>query len=215
MFKPKVTIIDYGVGNLLSVQRALEKSGAEVVISSDPKKILKSSKVILPGVGAFPDGMKSLEKLGLTSVIQDYAAKNLPLLAICLGMELLFEQSSEFAPTNGLNLISGKVIPVPNRTLSGDRLRIPHIGWAKLEPAYEMNSWENTALSDVRVGSYTYFVHSYMAVPESRENLLATVSYGGHKIAAVVMKDNIIGCQFHPEKSAEVGLQILNRFCND
>lgn len=211
----KVTVIDYGVGNLLSVQRGLEKCGAEVSISSDPSEILNSTKVVFPGVGAFPDGMKALENLKLIPVIKEFVASNRPLLAICLGMELLFDESNEFFVTSGLGLISGKVVPVPNTGTGGNKLKIPHIGWAELQITKKYPNWKDTVLSDIKENESTYFVHSYMAVPEFEENLLSTVSYGGNRLAAVVKKDNLIGCQFHPEKSGTVGLRILNRFCND
>jgi glutamine amidotransferase len=183
MSSVKVTVIDYGVGNLLSVQRGLEKCGSTVTISSDPKVILNSEKVVFPGVGAFPDGMKALKKLDLISVIQDYVLSQKPLLAICLGMEMLFDESCEFSVTSGLALIPGKVVPVPSTATTGEKLKIPHI--------------------------------SYMAVPKFEENLVSTVTYGGNSLAAVVQKNNLTGCQFHPEKSGEVGLRILKRFCND
>ena len=211
----KVTVIDYGVGNLLSVQRGLEKCGAEVSISSDPREILNSTKVVFPGVGAFPDGMKALENLKLIPIIKEFVASKRPLLAICLGMELLFDESNEFSDTSGLGLISGKVVPIPNTGTDGIKLKIPHIGWAELQTTKKYPNWKNTVLSDINENESTYFVHSYMAVPEFEENLLSTVSYGGNRVAAVVKKDNLIGCQFHPEKSGNVGLRILNRFCND
>jgi len=215
MNSAKVTIIDYGVGNLLSVQRGLEKCGASVTISSDPKVLLSSERVVFPGVGAFPDGMNALNTLNLNSVIKDFVQTGRPLLAICLGMELLFDESTEFSLTSGLALISGRVVPVPSLSPQGEKLKIPHIGWAELETTKTHQNWYKTVLSDVRPLESAYFVHSYMAVPKYEENLLSTVSYGGNNLAAVVQKDNITGCQFHPEKSGEVGLRILSRFCND
>jgi glutamine amidotransferase len=215
MNSTKVTIIDYGVGNLLSVQRGLEKCGASVTISADPKVLLSSERVVFPGVGAFPDGMNALNKLNLNSVIKDFVQTGRPLLAICLGMELLFDESTEFSLTSGLALISGRVVPVPSLSPQGEKLKIPHIGWAELETTKTHQNWDKTVLSDVKPFESAYFVHSYMAVPKYEENLVSTVSYGGNNLAAVVQKDNITGCQFHPEKSGEVGLRILSRFCND
>lgn len=215
MNSTKVTIIDYGVGNLLSVQRGLEKCGASVLISSDPKVILGSERVVFPGVGAFPDGMGALKTLNLISVIKEFAQTERPLLAICLGMELLFDESTEFSLTSGLELISGRVIPVPSSTPKGEKLKIPHIGWAELETTDTHPNWDLTILSEVKPGESAYFVHSFMAVPKYEENLVSTVSYGGNKLAAVVKKNNVTGCQFHPEKSGEVGLRILKRFCDD
>jgi glutamine amidotransferase len=215
MSSVKVTVIDYGVGNLLSVQRGLEKCGSTVTISSDPKVILNSEKVVFPGVGAFPDGMKALKKLDLISVIQDYVLSQKPLLAICLGMELLFDESCEFSVTTGLALIPGQIVPVPPTATTGEKLKIPHIGWAELETSPSHPDWQATILSEVKPLQSAYFVHSYMAVPKFEENLVSTITYGGNSLAAVVQKDNLIGCQFHPEKSGEVGLRILKRFCND
>jgi len=214
MSSVKVTVIDYGVGNLLSVQRGLEQCGSTVAISSDPKVILNSEKVVFPGVGSFPDGMKALNRLDLISAIQDYALTEKPLLAICLGMELLFDQSCEFAITAGLALIPGQVIQVPSISTTGTKLKIPHIGWAELETTPSYPDWQTTILSEIKPLQSAYFVHSYMAVPKYEENLVSTVTYGGNRLAAVVQKDNLIGCQFHPEKSGEVGLRILKRFCN-
>jgi glutamine amidotransferase len=215
MNSAKVTIIDYGVGNLLSVQRGLEKCGASVTISSDPKVLLRSERVVFPGVGAFPDGMKALNTLNLNSVIKDFVQTGRPLLAICLGMELLFDESTEFSLTSGLALISGRVVPVPSLSPQGEKLKIPHTGWAELETTKTHQNWDKTVLSDVKPFESAYFVHSYMAIPKYEENLVSTVSYGGNNLAAVVQKENITGCQFHPEKSGEVGLRILSRFCND
>jgi glutamine amidotransferase len=215
MNSAKVTIIDYGVGNLLSVQRGLEKCGAHVTISSDPKIILSSERVVFPGVGAFPDGMNALKTLNLISVIKDFVLTERPLLAICLGMELLFDDSNEFSLTPGLSLIPGRVVPVPSLTPNGEQLKIPHIGWAELETTKTHPNWDKTMLSEIKPGESVYFVHSFMAVPKNEQNLLSTVSYGGNNLAAVVQKNNVTGCQFHPEKSGEVGLRILNRFCHE
>lgn len=210
-----ITVIDYGLNNLLSVQRALEKCGANVTISSDPKFIVESTKVVFPGIGAYPDGMNALKDLNLDSAIKTYALSGKPLLAICLGMEMLFDQSNEFRVTRGLGLISGDVVPVPGKTVDNKKLKVPHIGWSELEPTASYPKWNGTILSDIKAQESAYFVHSYMAVPKLQENLLATVKYGGNQLAAVVIQENIIGCQFHPEKSGEVGLRILKKFCDD
>jgi glutamine amidotransferase len=130
-------------------------------------------------------------------------------------MELLFDESTEFSLTSGLALISGRVVPVPSLSHQGGKLKIPHIGWAELETTKTHQNWDKTILSNVKPFESAYFVHSYMAVPKYEENLVSSVSYGGNNLAAVVQKDNITGCQFHPEKSGEVGLRILSRFCND
>lgn len=206
-----VTVIDYGVGNLLSVQQGLEHCGAEVILTADPEQILAASRVVLPGVGAFSNGMQSLERLGLVAVIRELAQRKTPLLGICLGMQLLLEESEEFGVTAGLGLISGRVIPVPNITLSGVTQKIPHIGWNALQPS-NAAGWQQTLLHDNRPGDAAYFVHSFMAVPTDPAHRLADCFYGDHKIAAAIGRDQITGCQFHPEKSGEVGLKILHRF---
>lgn len=211
MSAPEVIVMDYGVGNLLSVQRGLEHCGAKVILTADPEQILAASRVVLPGVGAFGNGMQALERLGLVAVIRELARRKTPLLGICLGMQLLLEESEEFGVTAGLGLIPGRVIPVPNQTLSGATQKIPHIGWSALQPA-NTTGWQETLLQDIRTGEAAYFVHSFMAVPTDTAHRLADCMYGGHKIAATIGRDQITGCQFHPEKSGEVGLKILRSF---
>jgi glutamine amidotransferase len=215
MNRPEVIVIDYGVGNLLSVQRAFEHCGAAVVSTADPDLILESKRAVLPGVGAFANGMKALQRLGLVAVIRELALRKTPLLGICLGMQLLLEESEEFGVTTGLGLIPGKVISVPELDTSGAKQKIPHIGWNGLHPTHPGAMWKRTCLQDTRLGDAAYFVHSYMAVPAVPEHRIADALYGGHKIAAVIGRDQITGCQFHPEKSGEVGLKILRRFITE
>jgi glutamine amidotransferase len=208
----KVTVIDYGVGNLLSVQRGLEHVGAQVIVTSDPEVILASERVVLPGVGAFPNAMQALNDLYLISVIQEFAELGKPLLAICLGMQLLMDESDEFGRTSGLCLIPGRVVQLQHETKAGEPQKIPHIGWGDLQVSDSRNDWSGTLLQDIQFGDATYFVHSYMAQPMSSVHTIAEVEYGGHQIPAVVSRNQITGCQFHPEKSGEVGLKILRRF---
>lgn len=215
MSAPEVTVIDYGVGNLLSVQRGLEKCGARVILTSDPNTILNSSRVVLPGVGAFPDAMNALERLNLVTTLQEFATKKQPLLAICLGMQLLMNESDEFGLTSGLGLIGGRVEMLPTLKITGELQKIPHIGWSSLEPSTPNLSWRQTLLSDNNYGDSAYFLHSFAAYPINEHNRVADVDFGGHRISAVIAKDKITGCQFHPEKSGEVGLKILRRFCFD
>lgn len=211
MSAPEVTVIDYGVGNLLSVQRGLEHCGAIVTLTSDPDQILAAKRVVLPGVGAFCNAMHALERLGLVMVIRELAQRKTPLLGICLGMQLLLEESEEFGVTAGLGLIPGRVIPVPDKTLSGATQKIPHIGWSALHPSNTSAGWHQTLLQDNCPGEAAYFVHSFMAIPTNPAHRLADCLYGGHKIAATIGRGQITGCQFHPEKSGEVGLKILRR----
>ena len=212
MSTPEVTVIDYGVGNLLSVQRGLEHCGAKVIFTTDPEKIFVAKLVVLPGVGAFANAMQSLERLGLVAVIRELAQLKTPLLGICLGMQLLFEESEEFGLTTGLGLIPGRVIAVPDHTLSGATQKIPHIGWSALQPSNAKADWQHSLLQDNRSKDAAYFVHSFMAVPTDPAHRIADCLYGGHKIPATIGRDQITGCQFHPEKSGEVGLKILRRF---
>ncbi len=212
MSAPDVTIIDYGVGNLLSVQRGLEHCGAKVLLTADPEKILAAKRVVLPGVGAFSNAMKALENLSLVGVIREIAQRKTPLLGICLGMQLLLEESDEFGITAGLGLIPGRVIAVPTLTVSGELQKIPHIGWSALQPSNVAVGWQHTLLEDNRPGEAAYFVHSFMAVPTNSNHRIADCLYGSHKIAATICRDHITGCQFHPEKSGDVGLKILRKF---
>lgn len=212
MNSSEVTIIDYGMGNILSVQRGLEFCGAKVNLTSDPEEILSARKIVLPGVGAYASGMAALNNLGLTDVIRELSKRKTPLLGICLGMQLLLEEGEEFHLTPGLGLIAGRVTAIPVKSISGRTQKIPHIGWSALESQNSSKGWKGTLLDDNNSGDSAYFVHSFMAVPINPLHTIAYCTYGGHKIAAVLHKDQITGCQFHPEKSGEVGLKILRRF---
>jgi glutamine amidotransferase len=213
MSTPEVTVIDYGVGNLLSVQRGLEHCGAKVTLTADPEQILSAKRVLLPGVGAFENAIMALDALNLVGVIKEVGIRETPLLGICLGMQLLLDESDEFGITTGLGLIPGRVIAVPVQSTSGDAQKVPHIGWNALLPSSTRLDWNGTLLEDNRPGDAAYFVHSFMAVPTDPVHRIADSMYGGHGIPAVIGRDKIIGCQFHPEKSGEVGLKILRRFC--
>jgi len=212
MSPSEVAVIDYGVGNMLSVQRGLEHCGAKVNFTADPEKILASKRVVLPGVGAFANAMQALESLGLVAVIRELAQRKTPLLGICLGMQLLFEESEEFGLTKGLGLIPGRVIAVPTHALNGETQKIPHIGWSSLQYSNIKKKWDGSVLHDTQPGSAAYFVHSFMAIPHFGEHRLADCIYGGHRVSAVIACNQIFGCQFHPEKSGEVGIKVLRRF---
>jgi glutamine amidotransferase len=212
MSAPEVTVIDYGVGNLLSVQRGLEHCGAIVTVSADPKQILNARRVVLPGVGAFGSAMQALERLELVNVIREIGHRKTPLLGICLGMQLLLEESEEFCTSAGLGLIPGRVIRVPNQDLSGNQIKIPHIGWSALWPSNVSLGWRDTLMKDNQVGETAYFVHSFMALPSNPAHCIADCLYGGRRVSATIGRDNITGCQFHPEKSGDVGLKILRQF---
>lgn len=215
MESPEITIIDYGLGNLLSVSRGFEHCGAKVRITSDPKKILNSSRLILPGVGAFPNAMALLEKYNLIETLKEYGKSGKPLLAICLGMQLLMDESEEFTRTVGLGLIPGRVVSIPSKDSLGATTKIPHIGWSPLRPSNLEERWSNTLLKDNDAGDSVYFVHSFQVLPEDPAHEIAYTKYGEHRISSVISKDSIVGCQFHPEKSGLTGLKIMYRFCHD
>lgn len=195
-----IAIIDYGMGNLRSVEKAVQSQGFDVKISSDPDFIVKADKVILPGVGAFPDAMDNMRRNGMADVIHEIVKRGTPLLGICLGMQLLFEKGYEIEERDGLGIFKGKIERLP----SG--LKTPHMGWNSLEIKRECK-----ILKDVEDGSFMYFVHSYYAVETGEEEVAATCDYGG-VVPAVICKGNVFGTQFHPEKSGEKGLIIYKNF---
>jgi glutamine amidotransferase len=206
-----VTVVDYGVGNLLSVSRALEQCGAQVTLAHDPAQIIEAQHLILPGVGAFKDGMDGLRAGGLVAALRHFATTGRPLLGICLGMQMLLDFSEEFGMHEGLGLISGSVVAIPATSAIGVPHKIPHIGWNELQ-APDATKWSGTILHDITQGSSVYFIHSFTAFPDDNDCRLADASYDGRLISAVIRSGNIYGCQFHPEKSGEVGLNILRRF---
>jgi glutamine amidotransferase len=209
---PDVVVVDYGLGNLLSVRQSLEHCGATVVVAGDSATILSAPRVVLPGVGAFAHGMAELRNQGLDAVIREVVTQGSALLGICLGMQMLFDESEEFGTTEGLGLIPGCVVPIPVATVDGHSQKIPHIGWNSLVLSNGLKSWENSLLQEINPGEAVYFVHSFMAKPANLAHRMADCYYGGVAVPAVIGKDNVYGCQFHPEKSGEMGLKILRRF---
>lgn len=206
--KPRVHVIDYGLGNLLSVAQGLVKVGATPVLTAEPEEVLEAKKLILPGVGAFPVAMNYLSTAGLDVAVVEAVKRGVPILGICLGMQLLFETSSEFGDSPGLGLIGGRVVPILSNPERGG-LRSTHIGWRKISWSPRENALLNSSLN--REDSY-YFVHSFAAEPSRDINLWASVTYGGKKVAAVVGSEKVWGTQFHPEKSGEAGLRLLKAF---
>ena len=196
-----IAIIDYGVGNLFSLTSSFKAIGEEVVITGDPKIIEKADKLILPGVGAFGDASKKLFDSGLDKVILEQVKNKKPLLGICLGMQMLFNESHEFGIHKGLGLIEGKVVYIDLPS----NYKIPHIGWNALN-----FKKESPILKYINENDFVYFVHSYHAV-DCEKSLVATTEYG-MGLTAIVQSDNVYGCQFHPEKSGDVGLKILKAF---
>ena len=212
MKKEKVVVVDYGLGNLFSVQRALEHCGASnVCISSAIDDVISADRLILPGVGAFEDGVRGLKNLGLVEPIKSHAIDKKPMLGICLGMQLLATTSQEFGSHVGLNLIPGSVLPISAENSEGERRKVPFIGWAKLSTSVKINS-NNILINELGNSHSVYLVHSYYFSPDNIENLVATYDYQGENIAAAVRSDNVYGFQFHPEKSGEVGLGLLRAF---
>ena len=208
MKRPNVVIIDYGMGNLLSVARALEYCGADVTITNNHKLLCAASHVVLPGVGAFPRAMEALHHYELVDLIHIIAQRGIPFLGICLGMQLLLSESEEFSLTAGLDLIAGRVIPIPKLSLDGLTQRIPHIGWSTLHSP-QGDKLSSEIMLKNKIGQAVYFIHSYMAQLTHVNYCVAECIYGERTIPAIIEKNNVIGCQFHPEKSGVIGLGIL------
>ena len=206
-----IAVIDYGMGNLRSVQKSLEFVGAKVIVTHDPDLILNANSVVLPGVGAFKDCMANLKKLKLVDPIRKFIDGGKPFLGICLGLQVLFEESEEYGPVAGLGILPGKVVKFPggsSETKNGRPIKIPHMGWNQIKVK------KNVPLF-VEVGDapYFYFVHSYYVVPED-QNMIATVTNYGVEFVSGIQHKNIYAFQFHPEKSQTLGLSILERFSN-
>ena len=199
-----IAIVDYGVGNLFSLRCSLNAIGEKALVTSDPEILKNADRIILPGVGAFADAAEKLHASGLDKVVKDEAAKGKKLLGICLGMQMLFDESYENGRYEGLGLIPGSVKPISD--VIGEGLKIPHIGWNKL-----ILQGESPLYSHVENGEHVYFVHSYHAVTDEKY-IIAKTEYGALLTASVANK-NVYGCQFHPEKSGETGLNILKGFC--
>ena len=205
-----IAIIDYGVGNLFSLCSSLQSIGAEAVVTPDPAVIRAADRIILPGVGAFADAAEKLRATGLDQVLMEEAARGKKIMGICLGMQMLFEESFEYGIHKGLGLIPGRVVPMAGYIPEG--LKIPHIGWNPLILKGSPDGGDkHPLLKYVNEGDCVYFVHSYFAT-DCQESVIATAEYG-RDLTAAVAKDNVMGCQFHPEKSGRVGLSILKAFC--
>ncbi len=197
-----IALIDYDAGNIKSVEKALQLLGEDVILTRDADKILSADGVILPGVGAFGEAMDRLHSYGLVDVIKECANRKIPFLGICLGLQLMFDSSEEAPGVEGLHLLKGKIVKIP----SSEGLKIPHIGWNSLDYPNRGRLYQG-----VEEHSFVYFVHSYYLLAEEEDIVVAKTHYGTD-IHASVEKDNIFACQFHPEKSSEVGLQILKNF---
>ena len=201
-----IAIIDYGMGNLRSVQKGFEAVGAKAIVTSDSNKILSARSVVLPGVGAFKACMDNLEKFDLIDTVKQSVQSGKPFLGICLGLQLLFSQAEEFGSVSGLGILKGKVVGFKDAPNSGDPLKIPHMGWNNVEvkPSHPL-------FDSVPNQSYFYFVHSYYVVPEDRATVATTTNYGIDFVSGI-HHENIHAFQFHPEKSQQLGLTVLRNF---
>lgn len=207
-----IAIADYGLGNLHSVRRAFEAAGATATITTEPADLSDADAVVVPGVGAFGQGMKNLEARGLAEQIKGLAKTGMPTLGICLGMQLLMDESEELGHWQGLGLIPGRVIGFSPP--AGERAKVPQIGWNSVEPPVkaESGTWSSRLLHGIEAGAYMYFVHSFAVLPKHAGDLIAETQYAGLRFCSVLANANVYGCQFHPEKSGKAGLQLIENF---
>src|SRR3989344_4711790 len=207
-----IAIVDYGVGNVLSVQRAFAYVGASATITDSLDSIRLAKALVLPGVGAFGNAMVELEKRNLVDSIKEFAKSGRPFLGICLGMQMMMDGSEEFGFHKGLGFISGNVLKISDTDVDGNIQKIPHVGWNSIKDTTGKDTFEEGILRNIKQGSSFYFVHSYTPLPAHEEERIADTYYGGIRIAAVIRKGNLYGCQFHPEKSGSKGLALLKNF---
>lgn len=209
----RVAIIDYGLGNLFSINNACELVGLKTVITSEISEIKKADALILPGVGAFGDAISTLREKNLNVAILDFVKTGKPFLGICLGMQLMFSESEEFGKHEGLNLIEGKIVKFPPRNINGEIVRVPQTQWNQIYKN-SPDSWEASPFKDIEEGSYMYFVHSYYAIPKDKNTIITYSEYGDVCYASAVQKDNLLGIQYHPEKSSSKGIKIYQNWAN-
>jgi glutamine amidotransferase len=205
-------VVDYGIVNLKNILRGLEYVGARVESSVDPDHVIKADRLVLPGVGAFESGINELRALGMDEAVVNFVKTGRPVLGICLGMQMLLDSSTEYGRHTGLGVVPGSVIPIPTKEHGTLRRKIPHIGWNALKRPSHVRNWDNSCLNGVPEGSSCYFVHSFMAVPENSDHVLAQCVYEGIELTSAIRNENVIGLQFHPERSGPIGLEILRRF---
>jgi len=214
MTQKSVVVVDYGMGNVLSVCRAFENQGANVVLTGQAGEIAGAERLILPGVGAFGDCMKALEERELVEPILEFVRSERPFLGICVGMQILLEIGEEFGEHPGLGLIPGRVVKIDTTLSDGSTRKIPHIGWTAIAPPAEANGnrWTTSMFGETVPRTPFYFVHSFTARPTNAADVLAVADYAGATVTAAVRRDNVTGVQFHPEKSGAAGLAALRRF---
>lgn len=204
---PRIVVVDYGLGNLFNVEKGFAAVGADVLVSGEAADVESASALVLPGVGAFRDGMAGLAQRGLVAPIREAVARGKRLLGICLGMQLLMSESEEFGRSEGLALVPGRVVAL--QAASGFRAKVPHVGWNALRPT---RPWAGSVLERIEPGEEAYFVHSFAVHPDDPAAVLAAADYGGVSFCAVLERGSVAGCQFHPEKSRTTGLRILASF---
>jgi glutamine amidotransferase len=213
MTQKPITLVDYGMANLLNVARAFEHCGAAVRVVETPDDVLAAERLVVPGVGAFRDCLDELRRRGFDDALRRYVDTGRPMLGICVGMQALFDVSEEFGEHPGLGHLPGRVRAVPRQAVDGAEQRVPHIGWNHLVQPKSGRDWSGTVLEPfVGQRPAVYFVHSFAAQPEDPADPLADCVYGGHRVCAAVQRGNLMATQFHPERSGEIGLTILHRF---
>jgi glutamine amidotransferase len=210
----RAVIVDYGMGNLYSVRRACEHVGLEATISASPSEVREADGVILPGVGSMPVAMGALDESGLSDALRAVAQRGTPFMGVCLGMQLLMEEGSEFTVHRGLGILPGRVVRFPSQDEEGLPLKIPHIGWNRVyrPKGHTRDPWSETPLQATPDGEYMYFVHSYLVVPGDPDLSVGVSRYGGIEFCSVVARGSVFGCQFHPERSGPQGLQVYREF---
>lgn len=210
--KKKVSIVDYGMGNLFSVMRACEQAGLDAAITSVAKEIERADAVILPGVGSFGDAMEAIRKLDLGSVIKETADSSKPLFGVCLGMQLMMGMGYEFGEHEGLGIFPGKVVRFEHPRGEHGEIKVPQVCWNQIYPTTNNTSWERSPLEGLPLGTHMYFVHSYYVIPEEKNVSLSTTAYGSINFCSSLMRENIFACQYHPERSGELGLEVYKNF---
>ncbi len=210
MSRPTVAVLDSGIGNVYSMHRATFTTGGDPQITKEPEDITKADILIIPGVGSFPAFMEYLESNGLEEAIRSFASTGRPILGVCLGMHILFGEGQEAGTTRGVGLLEGKVVALPKEQRGGKLLRKPHMGWSSIR--FMGNESATLFQSETTSQDTLYFAHSFVAVPTHQELISADFSYGGYKFPAIVEKENVVGVQFHPERSGRMGLRMLAHF---